>query len=533
MKKWTSLLFVVAVMLFLTANLASAQTLTPKLFLDGKELSPAEPPAVVGGYTMVPVRIVGENLGYEVGYDSGSKKVTVKNGSSVIVMTVGKKSATLDGKAVTLQAPPTAKSGTTLIPLRFVGEAFGLQVYWDNSNKSVFLYSGKSSNGGNDSGSGGGGSGTGDGSGDGSGSGSGDGSGSPNGSGGSGNGSSGDGGLIGVVTPGEEAEGGGNGDGSAVPDPGAAPVQIRSVLFDGEDSVLIRYDGGVLLPATSVLTGPDRIVVDLPNADFAADFAPGLTTDGNSNVKPIGELAVTGHEALQKVRYSLYLDNPRTLRFVLDLSQKQEYTVTNDAAGGMLKIELKAPSATTPDKPAKGVYTVVLDAGHGGSDPGAQSVIGKWEKDFNLAVILKLQAILASDKRLNLVLTRSSDTYPTLADRYNLANSIGADLFLSVHGNSFPSKPTVNGSEVYYTRAESLDFAKVVHQYAVPSTGLADRGVLQKSLAVTRETKMPAVLYEAGYLSNATEATKMYTEDFQNKLAQGLATAILKYLKLS
>ncbi|WP_027090802.1 N-acetylmuramoyl-L-alanine amidase family protein [Cohnella thermotolerans] len=512
MKKWTSLLFVAVVMLFLTAKIASAQTVTPKLVLDGKELNPPEPPALVGNFTMVPIRVVGESLGYKVDYDSGTKKVTVKSDTSVVEMVINQTKATIDGKSVALQAPPTAKSGTTLIPLRFVGESLGLQVYWENASKSVFLYSNGKSGAGNGSGSG---------------------SGGTNGSGSSGGSHPGDGGLVGVVTP-EDGSEGDEGDGSVVTNPTGTLTQLHSVSFEDGDTIVLKYDGGFLLPKTSVLTGPDRIVVDLPSADFASDFSPALPTDDGMGVKPLGELAVTGHEALQKIRYSLFSDNPRTIRFVLDLSKKWGYELTNDAAAGELKIKLQEPSAAPaqPGSGGSGVYTVVLDAGHGGSDPGAPSITGKWEKDFTLAVILKLRDLLAKDSRLNVVLTRSSDTYPTLADRYNLANSLNASLFLSVHGNS-NTKNTVKGAEVYYTRTDSLAFANVVHQYAVPATGMQDRGVIQKSLAVTRETKMPAVLYEAGYLSNADDEKKMYTEDFQNKLAQGLATAIKKYLQLS
>ncbi|RUS46293.1 N-acetylmuramoyl-L-alanine amidase family protein [Cohnella sp. AR92] len=523
MKKWTSLLFVVAVMLFMACGTASAEV-TPKLVLDGKILNPVEPPALIGNFTMVPVRIVGENLGYKVDYDSSKKQVTVKSGSSTVQMVLDKKTATVDGKEVSLQAPPTAKSGSTLIPLRFVGEAFGLQVYWENTNKSVFLYSNTGSSG-SDSGS--------NGSGNTNGTGNSNGSGSSNGSGGS-NGPVDNGSPGGSGDPslpeggGTESENGGSGSQNGGGSENSAIAQIQSVSY-GNNAIVLKYSGS-LQPKTSVLTGPDRIVIDLPMTEFASGFQPALPVDANGNVKSLGEIAVTDHVALTKIRYSLFSDNPKTLRFVLDLKQKWGYELSNDAATQTLTIILADPT-TIPPKPSTGVYTIVLDAGHGGSDPGASSITGRLEKDFNLAVILKLQAILAADSRLNIVMTRSGDTYPSLADRYNLANSIKADLFLSVHGNS-NTKNTISGTEVYYTRDASLSFAKMVQTYATPTTGLRDRGVIQKSLAVTRETTMPAVLFEAGYLSNSGDESVMYTDKFQSNLAQGLATAIKKYLQL-
>jgi N-acetylmuramoyl-L-alanine amidase len=144
--------------------------------------------------------------------------------------------------------------------------------------------------------------------------------------------------------------------------------------------------------------------------------------------------------------------------------------------------------------------------------------------------VLKVQQILAADSRIKLVLTRSDDSYPTLDDRVNLANSINADLFLSVHANSYTS--STNGTETYYTRPESLAFAQAMHAALVPATGLKDNGVRSKNLHVTRETTMPAALLEIGYLSNKTDNAALWSEDFQNRVAQGIATGLLQYLKL-
>ncbi|REK67307.1 MAG: N-acetylmuramoyl-L-alanine amidase [Cohnella sp.] len=504
MKNWTSLLFAAIVMLFLSAGVVSAQSVTPKLILDGKVLNPPEPPQIIGNFTMVPVRIVTENLGYTVDYNKSTKQITVKNGTSVVVMTLDKKTATVDGVERTMLAAPTAKSETTLIPLRFTGEAFGLQVYWDNTAKAAFLYSNKSSGGSTDENSG---------------------DTPPKG-----------GGTVGVVEPGDGTGTGGNGEtgGGATDGSGSGGAAnprllgtVSEVKFEN-DTVIFTYDG-IIQPLTSTLTGPDRIVIDMPNAGFASDFVPGFSADSKTQT---GELAVTGHEALQKIRYSLFSNNPSTLRFVLDLKQAWGYKLTNDLDAHQLRIALAPLSAGSPSGLGKNVYTIVLDAGHGGSDPGAISITKKKEKDFNLAVILKLRDLLAADPRLKVVLTRSDDSYPTLADRANLANSLKADLFLSVHANSSTSS-SANGSETYYTRDASKAFAETVHKYAVSATGLKDNGVRKSSLYVTRETTMPAVLYEAGYLSNASDESKLYTEAFQNKLAQGLATAIKVYLNLT
>ncbi|MDG0813051.1 N-acetylmuramoyl-L-alanine amidase [Cohnella rhizosphaerae] len=405
----------------------------------------------------------------------------------------------------------TPQTATTMVPLIFVKDNFGADIVWDNKTKSAFIYTSKSDAGGT--------------------------SGGTNGGAGGGDSTSG-GGMIGVVDEEPPATDGSTGGGHGSADPGSGSIgtdpytslaSIHGIRFEN-DTVILSYEG-TIEPVVTSLTGPDRIVVDVPKSDFASDFGQNLVVNGATAKS--GTYPVAGHPVLTQVRYSLFQSNPNALRFVLDLSTAYGYEVQNDASAGELKIRLSADAVPpVTEAPQDKVYTVVLDAGHGGSDSGAIGVSGKYEKNFNLAVILKVQALLATDPRIKLVMTRSGDTFPSLSDRYNLANSLNADLFLSVHANS-NTKSTVSGTEVYYTRAESLAFANVVKQYATPATGLADRGVIQKSLAVTRETKMPAVLFEAGYLSNAAEEKKLFTEDFQNRTAAGLAAAVKAYLKLA
>ncbi|TFE30062.1 N-acetylmuramoyl-L-alanine amidase family protein [Cohnella luojiensis] len=491
MKKWLSLLFVVASMLFLSAgivNAAKSEAMIPKLILDGKALQPKVPPIVMDKSVMIPVRIATESLGYKVDYDNNKKQVTVSNSKKKLVMTLDKPTAYLDSMPQQMVLPPTLKSNNILIPLRFLGDSLGVQVFWDNQSKSAFLFSSDDNEDGNNDGS---------------------------------DTTPPDGGLIGIVDP-EEGEG--NGDGSEVPPVTPnPPVDVTGTLYEVRyetDSVVLKYDG-LIAPSHFKLDNPQRIVIDIPNTKYADTFLPLV----DFTTMKEGSLLVTEHEALKSVRYSMFGDAVKSPRFVLDLNQAWDYEVLNDPTIGELRFILKKPL------PDKSLFTVVLDAGHGGSDPGAISISKKAEKTFNLSVILKVQAILAIDERLKLVLTRSGDSFPSLSDRYNLANSIQADLFVSVHANSFTS--STNGTETYYTRADSKAFADLMHSLLVQATGLKDNGVRQRSFAVTRETKMPAVLIEAGYLSSKIDEPQMWTDDFQNRVAQAIATGIMQQLKLT
>lgn len=176
-----------------------------------------------------------------------------------------------------------------------------------------------------------------------------------------------------------------------------------------------------------------------------------------------------------------------------------------------------------------GKKLVVLDAGHGAKDSGAVGVTGKYEKNFNLAIVLKTAALLKKESNIDVVLTRSDDTFLELKDRAAMANNLKADLFISVHANSSASS-AASGTETYYQREASKALAKVMHKYLVEATGLSDRGVRYGNFHVIRETKMPAVLLEVGYLSNKKDETLLFTEALQNKVAASIVSGIKEYL---
>lgn len=127
-----------------------------------------------------------------------------------------------------------------------------------------------------------------------------------------------------------------------------------------------------------------------------------------------------------------------------------------------------------------------------------------------------------------MVLTRSDDTFLALAERVKVAQKINADIFISIHANSGPAAAT--GVETYYSRSVSKELANIMHKYLVQTSGLKDRGVKMASLHVTRETTMPAVLLEGGFLSNKSDEAVLFTENFQNNVAKGIVAGIKEYL---
>ncbi|WP_238322824.1 N-acetylmuramoyl-L-alanine amidase family protein [Gorillibacterium massiliense] len=198
------------------------------------------------------------------------------------------------------------------------------------------------------------------------------------------------------------------------------------------------------------------------------------------------------------------------------------YHVEKDGTDGIIQVKL-----------SNILYRVVIDPGHGDQDPGAATFTGKKEKDFNLAMGNKVMKLLEAIPQIQAYTTRSDDTFLTLQERSSMANTLKADVYVSIHGNSFPNNPSVNGVETYYNRSdESVTLANIIHRNVVAATGFVDRSVRFGDLHVVRETTMPATLVEVGYLSNQMNEAAMFTEDFQNRVAQAIVNGIKEFLKI-
>ena len=174
-----------------------------------------------------------------------------------------------------------------------------------------------------------------------------------------------------------------------------------------------------------------------------------------------------------------------------------------------------------------GQVRIVLDAGHGGDQPGCV-INGAAEKDITLSIVLLLQEKLESEGAA-VVLTRSTDYDVSLPDRSAIANSAGANYFISIHCNSYEDDSSVKGFECYYYQsAESENLAETITSEA-DSHSISTRKVKVENYAVLRETAIPAVLIEVGFLTNAEERGKLLSQEYQELLAEAIASGILNY----
>lgn len=231
----------------------------------------------------------------------------------------------------------------------------------------------------------------------------------------------------------------------------------------------------------------------------------------------------------------------------------------------------KAPAAP-PAAPRKRV--VVIDAGHGGKDPGATGTRGTKEKDITLAAALELARVLRERGDFSVTLTRDDDTFVPLSERSKIANDLNADLFVSLHCNA-AGNHREHGFEVYSVSEtasdpeaerlaaaenaalelegkkpedeaakqillamtkteminESAPFAALVERAIGKRGGPSDRGQKQAGFYVLRGTHAPAILVEMAFVSNSKDEAELGSRRFRRKIAEGVAAGIADYAR--
>ena len=179
---------------------------------------------------------------------------------------------------------------------------------------------------------------------------------------------------------------------------------------------------------------------------------------------------------------------------------------------------------------SRGYYKVFIDAGHGGTDPGALGY-GYRESDLNLQVAKKVESKLKS-KGIDVKMSRNSDIFYSLSERAEMANDYGADAFVSIHQNSAEAK-SANGIETYYNRKKEEDrpLSNDIQKQVISQTGANNRGVKNAEFTVLVKSEMISALVECGFITNESEVKKLSDPSYQDKLATGIADGIEEYLK--
>jgi N-acetylmuramoyl-L-alanine amidase len=300
--------------------------------------------------------------------------------------------------------------------------------------------------------------------------------------------------------------------------------------------------------------GP-RVWIDLPGAPIRPRTIP---AGGALREVRIGRPDPSTTRLVLEFLPGTRLD-PRQLRLVGTARDRWRMEISGLRPGSLLAVgegDVEAPAAWTPRRPSprlgtspgfvpsgppsaeglpqvpRGRFRVVIDPGHGGPDPGAVGIDGLRETDVVLDVSLQVARLLQA-RGVQVLLTRTSEVDVDLPPRVSLANSSGADVFVSLHANALSmDRPDVNGIETFYFaggRSQSLAEA-IQQQLMAISPGTPDRGARPGRFFVIRRTVMPSALAEMGFVTGEVDAPRLADPAYRRRLAQAVAAGILNYL---
>lgn len=349
----------------------------------------------------------------------------------------------------------------------------------------------------------------------------------------------------------------------------------RVRLHEAPDHTRVVFDvAGPVKFSYFTLSNPDRVVIDLKNTSARKDFDPSRAGSGSKRVTNI-RVAPRGGD------YRVVLDVTSPLKpkaFVLEPVAPYGHRLVLDLFGGVSEA---APVAAPKVHDRRDVI-VAIDAGHGGEDPGALGPGKVREKDVVLRIARQLEAKLNAAKGYRAFMVRDGDYYIALRKRVELARRARADLFVSIHADSF-SSPEVSGASVYTLssqgatsetarwmaekenrsdliggvgdvsldhdddllnhvlldlstsakQAASHEAAKSVLSEMARVTKLHKRRVEQAAFAVLKSPDVPSLLVETGYISNPAEANRLASVRHQDRIARALFDGVHRYMTRS
>lgn len=305
--------------------------------------------------------------------------------------------------------------------------------------------------------------------------------------------------------------------------PGSAPgaLKITDVRYQ-------HLDGGGRVTIVSTLPfevtehvfhNPDRVVFDVPDAVFI----------------PVKKYLDVNDGLVVQVRAAQFNKDPNIVRIVVQLSRPAPYAMHIGGVPGETLVELGSAAAGAPGPLLPGAtglhgpLVVALDAGHGGSDPGAIGAAGVQEKDVALAVAQDLRALLVR-RHIDVVMVRDADVFVPLEDRAQIAARGGATLFVSIHANAAVDA-NANGTETFYWTPQSAPLAAAVVDEVSRAVNLVPRGAGQAPFKVLLDTdRIPAILVETAFVTNPREENMLRDPWMQQKFAQGILQGLVRYL---
>ena len=333
------------------------------------------------------------------------------------------------------------------------------------------------------------------------------------------------------------------------------PLKSASALaawaLTSNGSLKLRTSSGTKLDAfyqSSTIDKGERVWIDFPG-----ELSRPRTIKGNGSVKEIRlgkpskgktRLVIEFLPSVELEHSKLRLIGTSPYNWELKFVGLESNSFRSIEEGNILRNSIKRTYekikiqdldiSTLPNVPY-GKYKVVIDPGHGGSDPGAVGINGLRETDIVLEVSKSVSAFL-TNKGVKTILTRNFERTLDLQPRVTKANNSQANAFVSIHANATRGKrKDVNGLETYYYSGyKGYSLAKNIQkQILIFSPQSPDRGVRRSRFYVIRKTSMPAALVEIGFVTGMYDADLLRQKAYRDKMSFAIAKGILNYLRVS
>ena len=297
--------------------------------------------------------------------------------------------------------------------------------------------------------------------------------------------------------------------------------KISDILYQHVDGGgrLVIVANRPLRVTQRTLRNPDRIVIDVADAVFF----------------PIKKILDINDGLVVQIRAAQFHSNPNEVRIVVQLSRAAPFEVRQGPEAGRVLVTLGDTAAGGPDAgPStgpgpRGPVVIAVDAGHGGSDPGAIGPTGVKEKDVVLAIAQLLHKLIVQ-QRLDIVMIRDTDTFVPLEDRGQIAARGGATVFVSIHANA-STDANASGTQTFYDNPNSQALAAAVLDEVSKTVGLAARGTTRAEFKVLVDSsEIPAILVETAFITNPREEQMLRDPTVQQAFAQSILKGIERFL---
>ncbi|PSL48521.1 N-acetylmuramoyl-L-alanine amidase [Salsuginibacillus halophilus] len=490
---------------------------TADVYVNGEEITiPGGDLPFDNDSILVPFRAISETLGVPVSYDGDTRQATAHDNGTEAVFNIDTGATTVNGQSQDLVAPPQNINNRVFLPLRFFAETFDADVSWDADSRTATVERATEAS---------------------------------------------------SEEPVDEEPVGDDSEKEEVRGTYTAEVAAESglhhrsersadseslgALQNGETVEVLGVQGGWISTSVNGTEGwMNGYHVDIH--------------DGNESVKMLGHPEVSNGSTIYWPKVGgateVEIDNrgqdvylrttandvedldaseveglasseviPTESGYTIALELHDGYEITASDENSYTEVQVQSESAQGGSgHPIEG-KTIVIDAGHGGHDAGAEAY-GLKEKNLVLNMAWKVEELL-EDEGVDVVMTRDGDYFVELSERVSIAESVDADSFISLHVNAFNG--SAHGTETYwherYASQDSKELAEHIQENLIEMRRTMDRGVKHGNFHVIRETTMPSVLAEIAFVDNYEDAQRLNSSEFRQQAAEAIAEGAKDY----